>query len=60
MTTAFTNKQADTTVSTPTWTFDPTHSTVEFSAKHMMFTTVKGQFKQVDANINWDEVAKRV
>jgi polyisoprenoid-binding protein YceI len=25
-------------------TFDPAHTLIEFSAKHMMFTTVKGQF----------------
>jgi polyisoprenoid-binding protein YceI len=32
-------------VSTGTrWTFDPTHSSVEFSVKHMMITTVRGRF----------------
>lgn len=29
---------------TTTWTLDPTHSAIEFSAKHMMITTVKGRF----------------
>ena len=27
-----------------TWTIDPAHSTIEFVAKHMMITTVKGRF----------------
>ena len=28
-----------------TWDIDPAHSTVEFSVRHMMVTTVKGQFQ---------------
>ncbi|MFN8450112.1 MAG: YceI family protein, partial [Anaerolineae bacterium] len=27
-----------------TWKFDPAHTTVSFSARHMMVTTVRGQF----------------
>jgi polyisoprenoid-binding protein YceI len=38
-----------------TWTLDPAHTLVEFSAKHMMITTVKGRFHGVDATINLDE-----
>ncbi|MEO5816866.1 MAG: YceI family protein [Gemmatimonadaceae bacterium] len=34
-----------------TWKLDPSHSTVEFSAKHMMFTTVKGRFAEFDGTI---------
>ena len=34
-----------------TWTLDPSHSTVEFSAKHMMFTTVKGRFADVQGTV---------
>jgi polyisoprenoid-binding protein YceI len=30
-----------------TWNLDPAHSLVEFSAKHMMITTVKGRFAEV-------------
>ena len=30
-----------------TWQLDPAHTLVEFSGKHMMFTTVKGHFKSV-------------
>jgi len=37
------------------WKVDATHSRVEFSAKHMMFTTVKGHFAQFDAEIDWNE-----
>lgn len=29
------------------WTLDPTHSSVEFAAKHMMLTTVKGTIPDV-------------
>ncbi|HET8657275.1 MAG TPA: YceI family protein [Longimicrobiaceae bacterium] len=37
-----------------TWAIDPTHTTVEFSAKHMMITTVKGRFGQVKGEITLD------
>lgn len=40
---------------TTTWTLDPTHSLVEFSAKHMMITTVKGRFDDVEGSIVVDE-----
>ena len=40
---------------TGTWTIDPTHSLVEFSGKHMMFTTVKGRFADVSGTIVVDE-----
>ena len=36
-------------VGAPTWELDPTHSAVEFSVKHMMMTTVRGRFKDVQA-----------
>src|SRR4051812_27600405 len=32
---------------TSTWNIDPSHSTIEFSAKHMMITTVKGRIADV-------------
>lgn len=39
-------------IATPTtWKLDPSHSNVEFSARHMMFTTVKGRFTDVDGTI---------
>ncbi len=37
------------------WKTDPTHTLVEFSAKHMMISTVKGQFKKAEAQVNWDD-----
>ena len=40
---------------TTTWNIDPTHTTVEFSAKHMMITTVKGRFRDVTGSITIDE-----
>jgi polyisoprenoid-binding protein YceI len=33
------------------WKLDPSHSVVEFSAKHMMITTVRGQFGTVEGEI---------
>lgn len=38
-------------VTTSTWKIDPSHSSIEFSAKHMMFTTVKGRFADVDGSV---------
>lgn len=37
------------------WQLDPAHTLVEFSGKHMMFTTVKGYFKNVSGTIVLDE-----
>src|SRR5258708_2366297 len=48
--------QGQTEVATrTTWQFDPAHTLVEFSAKHMMFTTVKGHFKTIQGSIVFDE-----
>jgi polyisoprenoid-binding protein YceI len=33
------------------WDIDPAHSLVEFSVKHMMFTTVRGRFRKVRGEI---------
>ena len=38
-----------------TWTIDPSHSTIEFVAKHMMITTVKGRFAHFAGTIVADE-----
>lgn len=40
---------------TTTWTIDPAHTTVEFSAKHMMITTVRGRLSDVRGAIVVDE-----
>ena len=37
-----------------TWQLDPAHSSVEFSVKHMMMTTVRGRFKTVTATLRGD------
>ena len=40
---------------TTTWNLDPAHSSIEFAVKHMMFTTVRGRFKDVKGTITVDE-----
>ena len=40
---------------TITWQIDPAHTAVEFAVKHMMFTTVRGRFKDVKGTIEVDE-----
>lgn len=37
-----------------TWQLDPAHSSVEFSVKHMMMTTVRGRFRNVQATLRGD------
>jgi polyisoprenoid-binding protein YceI len=36
------------------WTIDSAHSNVEFAVKHMMISTVKGQFSDVEGAVEWD------
>src|SRR5438034_10975710 len=48
--------QSESTATTRSiWKLDPNHTLVEFSGKHMMFTTVKGHFKSVRGTIVLDE-----
>src|SRR5438034_11419750 len=48
--------QSESTATTRSiWKLDPNHTLVEFSGKHMMFTTVKGHFKNVNGTIVLDE-----
>jgi len=42
------------TAATTTWQLDPSHSSVEFSVKHMMMTTVRGRFKELQATLRGD------
>ena len=42
-------------MATTKWSIDPTHSSVGFKVKHMMFTNVKGIFEKYDATIISDE-----
>jgi len=37
------------------WNLDPAHSQVEFRVKHMMITTVRGQFGKVEGRIELDD-----
>lgn len=45
----------NTATSTSTWTIDPAHTTVEFSVKHLMISTVRGHFGGVTGTIVLDE-----
>lgn len=38
-----------------TWNIDPAHTTVEFSVKHLMISTVRGHFGAVTGTIQLDE-----
>ena len=38
-------------MATTKWVLDPTHSEVEFKIKHMMISTVTGNFKKFDASV---------
>ena len=40
---------------TTTWRIDPAHTDIAFSAKHMMVTTVRGKFDQVEGELRLDE-----
>lgn len=42
-------------MATTTWQIDAAHTSVEFAVKHMMFTTVRGRFKDVKGTIVADE-----
>jgi polyisoprenoid-binding protein YceI len=48
-------KRRNPMANTTTWQIDPAHSSVEFAVKHMMFTTVRGRFKDVKGTIEVDE-----
>ncbi len=37
------------------WTLDSSHAEVGFSAKHLMVTTVRGHFQEVEADVHLDE-----
>jgi polyisoprenoid-binding protein YceI len=41
---------------TQSWTIDADHTLVEFSTKHMMITTVKGRFAEIEGTITIDEL----
>jgi polyisoprenoid-binding protein YceI len=40
---------------TTTWEIDPTHSSAEFSVRHMMVSNVKGQFGKITGEVSLDD-----
>ena len=42
-------------VGTQTWAIDPVHSTAEFAVKHMVFTTARGVFRELEGKLEFDE-----
>jgi polyisoprenoid-binding protein YceI len=40
---------------TTTWIIDPQHTAAGFSVKHLMISTVRGQFKSVTGTVVWDD-----
>jgi polyisoprenoid-binding protein YceI len=38
-----------------TWDIDPAHTSIEFSVRHMMVSTVKGQFEKVKGSLDLDD-----
>ena len=46
--------QDHTATTTTTWSIDPAHSLIEFSAKHMMITTVKGSMADARGTLTID------
>jgi polyisoprenoid-binding protein YceI len=38
-----------------TWSFDPTHSSIGFSVRHLMISKVRGQFNQWTGTFEYDE-----
>jgi len=40
---------------TTTWQIDPAHTAAGFAVKHLMISTVRGQFKGVNGAVVWDD-----
>jgi polyisoprenoid-binding protein YceI len=40
---------------TTTWQIDPAHTAAGFAVKHLMISTVRGQFKGITGTVNWDD-----
>ena len=38
-----------------TWQIDPAHSHIQFSARHMMISTVRGRFENFSGTVDFDE-----
>ena len=52
MATTFTPTNAEQAVTKSTWALDTAHTSVQFSAKHMMISTVRGHFGEVTGELN--------
>ena len=46
----------ETAVNRTTWAIDPVHSSVEFAVRHLMITTVRGRFTDVQGSVVLDEL----
>jgi polyisoprenoid-binding protein YceI len=46
-----TSNQPGTIIEPGTWTIDPSHSSVEFVARHLMVTKVRGRFGDIEGSI---------
>ena len=40
---------------TTTWEIDPMHTAAQFAVKHLMISTVRGEFKGVTGAVSWDD-----
>jgi polyisoprenoid-binding protein YceI len=40
---------------TSMWQIDPAHTAAGFAVKHLMISTVRGQFKGVTGTVNWED-----
>jgi len=40
---------------TTTWKIDPAHTAAQFAVKHLMISTVRGEFKGVTGTVTWDD-----
>ena len=44
-----------TPAATTTWQIDPAHTAAQFAVKHLMISTVRGEFKGVKGTVIWDD-----
>ena len=43
------------TAATATWQIDPAHTAAQFAVKHLLISTVRGEFKGVTGTVSWDD-----
>lgn len=49
-----TAQQGRQTTAAATWTIDPAHTSVTFGVRHMMVSTVRGEFQKIAGTVTWD------